>query len=734
MAHHQARVTGVNEVTAAVELAEQTIAALPNQSEAQVCPLICEELLLRLLRAGCNEITVTVKGVFSRYIEIRAPGARADEVPETPEAETERAEVTQTPAEQATAPKAETDQTARQISDCLLDQYGDHYTYKYQNGVNICKILTRKWDVPDLTEEISRFYQDSDPNQPRKPLDVLRYIIRNHLGFFLLSVFIILMKHLGALMLPVFVANIINSVTETGVFFSETVLINIVMSLVSLGVNLTCYWLDSRYYRRFARAIEAGFRMALVRKLQVLSMRFHSEAQSGVLLSKLISDVQFIEMLVYDRFMELVQLAEDVVFITVIALMKFPLMLVFYAVMIPVTAFLLRRFTGALQDKRARMRQESEQVSAAVKEMLEMEGLTRAHGLEKTEYRNILKKVRGAQRASVVYDRQTVSVNNATYGLFQGLRLLSLSLAALLTATGRIEVGTLVLFQSIFEMIISNVQRILDALPQISQGYDSLKSVNEILYASDVEQNGTVLLPMPVRGEVEFRHVTFGYDPEREPVLKDISFRTPAGGSVAFVGKSGEGKTTILNLILGLYGAQEGEILIDGIGIDTLDKAAFRRHIAVVPQQTVLFSGTLWDNLVYGLNYVSTEQVAEVIRKAALQDLVDSLPQGLHTPISENGGALSGGQRQRISIARALLPNPKIILLDEATSALDDATERQVQEAIDAMMGDCTVIMVAHRISTLRRAERVYRVENGGLRLYEDFDEVIREMEGEEDA
>ena len=714
MANHQVRVTGVNEVTAAVELAEQSIASLPDQSEAQVCPLICEELLLRLLRLGCDDITVSVKGVLSRYIEIRAPGARADEAPPAPEAEADRA--------------------ARQISDCLLDQYGDHYTYRYQNGVNIYQILTRKRDVPDLTEEISRFYQNSDPNRPRRPMDVLRYIIRNHKGFFLLSVLILLVKHLGALMLPVFVSNIINSVTETGVFFSGTVLINIVMSLLSLSINLICFWLDSCYYRRFARAIEAGFRMALVRKLQVLSMRFHSATQSGVLLSKLVSDVQFIEMLVYDRFLELVQLAEDVVFITVIALMKFPLMLAFYALIIPLAAFLLRRFTGALQDRRARMRQESEQVSAAVKEMLEMEGLTRAHGLEKTEYRNILKKVRGAQRASVVYDRQTVSVNNITYGLFQGLRLLSLSFAALLTATGHIEVGTLVLFQSIFEMIISNVQRILDALPQISQGYDSLKSVNEILYASDVEQNGTGLLPAPVRGEVEFRHVTFRYDEDREPVLKDISFRVPAGGSVAFVGKSGEGKTTILNLILGLYTAQEGEILIDGVGIDTLDKAAFRRHIAVVPQQTVLFSGTLWDNLVYGLNYVSAEQVTDVIRRVALQDLVDSLPQGLHTPISENGGTLSGGQRQRISIARALLRNPKIILLDEATSALDSNTERQVQEAVDAMMGDCTVIMVAHRISTLQRAERVYRLENGGLRLYEDFARVIRDMEGGADG
>ena len=152
----------------------------------------------------------------------------------------------------------------------------------------------------------------------------------------------------------------------------------------------------------------------------------------------------------------------------------------------------------------------------------------------------------------------------------------------------------------------------------------------------------------------------------------------------------------------------------------------------MVPQQTVLFSGTLWDNLVYGLQYVSTETVMDVIRRVGLEDLVESLPEGLNTPILENGKNLSGGQRQRISIARALLRKPKIILLDEATSALDTVSEQQVQEAIDAMMGSCTVIMVAHRINTLRRAETICRIEHGKLMRYEDFEQAIRDMEVED--
>ena len=712
MAGNQIRVAGTSEIPAAVKLVEQYMPPASQGSSAQIAPLICEELLLRLLDAGCDEIRVSLKGLPFRHIEIRAAGKPAD----------------------AEAPAPEADGVGAQISACLLEQYADHFTYRYKNGIHIYQVSAGTGGAFDLTEEIYGFYAAAGSSEPHKSADVLRSVIRNHKGFFALSVFNLLLKHFAALMLPVFVSNIINTVTETGKFFVRPVFVNILLSVFALAVNLVCYWLDSRYYRRFTRAVEAGFRMALVQKLQALSMRFHRGTQSGVILSKLVSDVQYIQMLIYDRFQEILYLCEDVVFIVVVALIRFPLILAFYAVIVPAAVLLLRRFMGPLQKKRAGMRQQNEQVGAAVKEMLEMEGLTRAHGLGKTEYRHILTKVRGAQRAAVQYDRHTVSVNNITYGLFQGLRLLSLSVAALLTASGRIEIGTLVLFQSIFEMIIANVQRMLDATPLITQGYDSLKSVNEILYADDIERNGSALLPSPVRGEIEFRHVSFGYAEKNDSVLKDISFRVPAKGSTAFVGRSGEGKTTILNLILGLYSPRSGQILIDGTDLETLEKAAYRRSIAVVPQETALFSGTLWDNLIYGLNYVSADSVMDVIRRVGLEELVEQLPDGLNSRLLENGGNLSGGQRQRISIARALLRKPKIILLDEATSALDAASEKQVQEAIDAIMGSCTVIIVAHRLSTLRRADVVYRMDHGTLERCEDFDQVLRDAEGGNEA
>ena len=309
----------------------------------------------------------------------------------------------------------------------------------------------------------------------------------------------------------------------------------------------------------------------------------------------------------------------------------------------------------------------------------------------------------------------------------QGFRLVCLCFAAFLANRGYISVGTVVLFQSVFEMIINSVQKVLDELPQIVQGYDSLISVNEILFERDMEQNGAVRLPEPVQGAIELRDVVFTYGAGQAPVLDGVSLSIPAGGSAAFIGKSGAGKTTLMNLILGLYSKQGGEIKIDGVDIDMLEKNSFRRHVAVVPQNTVLFSGTLWDNLVYGLKYVSVERVLDVLRRVGLDDLLKSLPDGLNSQIFEDGGNLSGGQRQRIAIARALLRDARIILFDEATSALDADSERQVQSAIDAVMAECTVVIVAHRLNTLRKVDRIYRIEDGKAIPCESFEAVARE-------
>ena len=388
-------------------------------------------------------------------------------------------------------------------------------------------------------------------------------------------------------------------------------------------------------------------------------------------------------------------------------------MLVFYAIVLPASVWIIRRYMPPIRASRAAMRQKTEVVNAAFKEMIGMEYLTRAHGIQKTEYQNISSKVWSVESAAIEQDRLQVRLNNAIYATSQGFRLLCISVALFFAFKGQISVTSIVLFASLFDALNNSVQKYLDDVPQITQEMESLTSVDELLGEKDIEKNGSALLPLPVRGEIRFEDVTFRYSPEHPPALCKVNLHVPAGKSVAFVGRSGSGKSTALSLLVGLHSPQEGRITIDGLDLDTLDKNRFRRHIAVVPQTSVLFSGTLWENLVYGLKYVSVDRVMEALRDVGLEELVTGHPDGLLRPIYEGGENLSGGQRQRISIARALLRDPGIILFDEATSALDSESEREVQAAIESIMGKCTIIMVAHRLNTIRKADVIYRFEDG---------------------
>jgi ATP-binding cassette subfamily B protein len=208
-------------------------------------------------------------------------------------------------------------------------------------------------------------------------------------------------------------------------------------------------------------------------------------------------------------------------------------------------------------------------------------------------------------------------------------------------------------------------------------------------------------------------------------VLNDFNLHVNKGETIAFVGESGAGKSTILNMVIGFHMATEGEVLLDGHDMSKIDLRTYRRHLAVVPQTSILFSGTIRENITYGCENVTEEQLAEVIKAANLADLVETLPKGLDTMVGEHGGKLSGGQRQRIAIARALIRNPKIIVLDEATSALDSISEKMIQEALNNLVKGRTTFIVAHRLSTIRDADKIAVIAGGKCVEYGTFDELM---------
>ncbi|MGN1417197.1 MAG: ABC transporter ATP-binding protein, partial [Oscillospiraceae bacterium] len=290
---------------------------------------------------------------------------------------------------------------------------------------------------------------------------------------------------------------------------------------------------------------------------------------------------------------------------------------------------------------------------------------------------------------------------------------------------GTIPPGDVVMYQTYFGTIVNSVSGIITLLPTISKGLESVNSIGDILLCTDVEDSGSKKDIGSVKGDIEFRDVTYKYKDADEPVLNHLNLKIKAGETVAFVGASGAGKTTLINMVIGFLRADSGEILIDGKPMSSFNIQSYRRNISVVPQTPILFTGTIRENITYGSEDISEKFLNEVIEAANLKDVIESMPNGLDTMISEHGANLSGGQRQRVSIARAFVRDPSILILDEATSALDTISEKKIQDSIDRLVKDRTTLIVAHRLSTIRNADKIAVIGEGGLKEFGTYDELM---------
>jgi ATP-binding cassette, subfamily B, bacterial len=275
-------------------------------------------------------------------------------------------------------------------------------------------------------------------------------------------------------------------------------------------------------------------------------------------------------------------------------------------------------------------------------------------------------------------------------------------------------------------MLVGSVQQLLSVFPALAQGTEAIRSIGEVLEAPQLESyEGKPAAPMPLRGEITFENVSYSYTQGREVALRDISLTISAGETVAFVGESGAGKSTLINLAIGFRHPTAGRVTLDGQDLRDMDLRTYRQQIGVVPQSTILFAGTLRDNVTYGLPAIPDEKLWDILAQANLATFVRALPEGLDTPLGEAGARLSGGQRQRLAIARALVRDPRLILLDEATSALDTESERLVQEALVRLCTGRTTLIVAHRFSTIRHAHRVVVLKKGEIAEIGTRDELL---------
>lgn len=563
-----------------------------------------------------------------------------------------------------------------------------------------------------------------------RPLLTLVKLYKGNFHKFMLSVLFFFIKHACVWVLPIVTANIINDITTGNPDTVRNLVFYTVLMVTLIAINVPMNYLYTDYKSQATRYAETGLRKALIRKLQELSIAYHVETRSGKLQSKIMRDVEAVEGLSTQLFLSILNIALNIGVALAVTVTKSLVVFVFFLVTTPIAAITMVSFRSIMRKRNAEFRKEMEETSARVMEMVELIPVTRAHALEEEEVQKMSGQLFTVAEKGYKLDLIQALFGSVGWAIFQIFQIVCLAFTGYLAFRGNILAGDITLYQSYFATIVNQVSAIITLVPTIAKGIESVNSIGEVLLSEDVERNEGKRAVESVEGRFSFQNVHFRYHDSENDVLNGLDLDVKQGETIALVGESGAGKSTIINMVIGFYLAEGGTLLMDGQDLREIDLRSYRKYLAVVPQTSILFSGTIRENITYGCEGVTDEQLDEVIRAANLKDLIDSLPKGLDTNVGEHGGKLSGGQRQRISIARALIRNPKVIVLDEATSALDSISEKLIQEAINNLTKNRTTFIVAHRLSTIRDADKIAVISEGKCVEYGTYEELL-EKQGE---
>lgn len=466
---------------------------------------------------------------------------------------------------------------------------------------------------------------------------------------------------------------------------------------------------------RAALEVAYGLRKAVYAHIHKLSLAYFERAQTGDLAYRLTEDIDRIGEVVLKLFHDFVpSLLQLVVVLGYMVYLNWQLTLA-ALVLIPLLATLAGWFGNKMLDFSRRSQNLVSDLSSLVTEVFAGIRLVRAFAAEEYEIERFNQEAEKNRQAKFSA-AWLQAVQYPVVGFLYAFVVLSI----LLVGTWQISRGNLTgasfaSYVAAALMLIDPVNHFIHNYGEFKQGEASIDRVVELLQIEPAVREAPNAPAMPaVTGKVEYRQVTFGYNPT-EPVLRDLDFLAMPGEKIALVGSSGAGKTTLVNLLPRFYDPQQGQILIDGTDVTAVSLRSLRRQIGIVPQETTLFSGTIGQNIAFGQRNFDLEAVQEAAKIANAHDFISQFSQGYYTWMGERGVNLSGGQRQRVAIARAVLLNPRILILDEATSALDSESEALVQEALERLMKDRTVFIIAHRLATVRRADRILVMEKGRI-------------------
>ena len=455
-------------------------------------------------------------------------------------------------------------------------------------------------------------------------------------------------------------------------------------------------------------------RVKVFSHLQRLSLDFFTEEKAGVIMTRMTSDIENLQQLLQDGLAQFAVQGLTMVIITIILFtINFELAWITVLLVVPILVAMSLWFRVSSERGYDRVRDEIANVLTDLSENLH--GVRVGDGQQPPAY-NVLhhRNVVGEYRDANIYTAKI----NAIYG--PGTQLVGwLGQAALLGIGGdmvvhhTLSIGGLVAFFLYLGRFFAPIQLLVQQYNSYQQGQASVIKLRTLLSSEPTvfETPGAPDLP-PIEGEIVFDNVTFGYDPE-VPVVRDIDLRIAPGETVAFVGPTGAGKSTLAKLITRFYDPTAGRVCIDGHDIKNVTMNSLRRQLGVVPQEPFLFAGTIRDNLAFARPSASDEEVADAIRAVGLTELVERLPHGVDTAVHERGQSLSSGERQLIALGRAFLAHPRVLVLDEATSNLDLLSEARVEAALDVLLEARTAVLIAHRLSTAMKADRIVVIDDG---------------------
>ena len=477
---------------------------------------------------------------------------------------------------------------------------------------------------------------------------------------------------------------------------------------------------------RVSAEVMHGARVRLFAHLQRLSLDFYTGEKAGVIMSRMTSDIENLQQLTQEG---LVQFAVQGLTMLVVSIALFvynaKLALITLFIIVPPLVALSLWFRSASDTGFLRVR---DGIAGVLSDLSESLAGVRVVSAYNRQPRNVVshRNVVGAYRDANDYTaRLSATYSSATEVLGYGGQALVLLVGGRMVLGGDLSVGELTAFVLFLNSFFAPIQQLVQLYNTYQQGQSSVAKLRELLAVepSVPEAPGAYALP-PISGEVVFDDVSFGYDPAA-PVLHDVELRVASGETVCFVGQTGAGKSTIAKLITRFYDPTAGRVLIDGHDLRDVTIESLRRQLGVVPQEPYLFAGSIRDNIAFARPDAADADVEEAVDRVGLRDVIDRLPAGLDTPVHERGVSLSSGERQLLALARAFLAHPRVLVLDEATSSLDLRSEGMVEAALDVLLEGRTAIIVAHRLSTAMKADRILVVDHGRIVESGPHDELV---------